>query len=936
MEHKKTLNLPKTNFPMKANLSQREPQFLEKWKKTDIYELIRKKQAGKQKFVLHDGPPYANGTIHMGHVLNKVLKDIVVKYKTMRGYDAPYIPGWDCHGLPIEYQLLKELGKSKHDLDKVEFRKQARRYAGKYVKIQGKEFQRLGVFGDWGKPYLTMVPAYAATVIGCFEQLYNKGYIYRGLKPILWCPHCETALAEAEVEYDNHVSPSIFVKFKVKNGLPEAAVNLKNVSMVIWTTTPWTLPANLAVAIRPEYTYSFVQQDNSEEILVIAKQLVQGVMETVGTNDFKRLLDISGKELEKTITQHPFIDRESPIVFSEHVTLEHGTGCVHTAPGHGEEDFEVGLHYGLPIYAPVTEKGAFIKDVEHFGGLNVFKANPLITEYMKKNGSLLHAHKLEHPYPHCWRCKQPIIYRATKQWFLGVDRHDLRQQVLESIKHTNWIPAIGEKRINSMVMARPDWCLSRQRLWGVPIPVFYCNDCDTELVTTEIIDYVKDLVEKEGSDIWFQRKANELLPPGTKCPKCGKHEFSKEEDILDVWFDSGTSHQAVLHTRSDLVWPADLYLEGSDQHRGWFQTSLLTAVSLEGKAPYKTVLTHGFVVDGDGRKMSKSLGNVIAPQDILPKYGADILRLWVASIDYKGDLPISPEILSQLADSYRKLRNTFRFLLSNLYDFNPNKDSVASDKMLELDRWIVGRTHRLLQRVTAAYDKYQFHEVYHSIYNFCVVELSAFYLDILKDRLYTSIPDSLERRSAQTALTEILRILLRLVAPVLPFTAEEIWQYLPEEMKQEESVHLSDWLEPQAENINSILEPVWDQLFNVRAEVLKVLEESRRKGVVGSPLEARVELLLANPELKQFLNVYNSLLPAIFIVSQVDVKDYIADSAAAKEALPAGDVWGLYVLVTKAKGDKCVRCWNWSETVGQAKDHPQICERCYKVVKELI
>lgn len=933
MEYKSTLNLPKTPFPMKADLPQREPEFLQAWAEKGIYEHIRKKYSGRPRFILHDGPPYANGNIHMGHVLNKVLKDIVIKYKTMRGFDAPYVPGWDCHGLPIEYQLLKEMGKSKHDLDKVEFRKQARLYAKKYVDIQKGEFKRLGVFGDWENPYLTMDPGYTATIIGCFEKLYNKGFIYRGLKPIQWCPNCETALAEAELEYADYVSPSVFVRFPVKHGLPAVAKNLKNVSVVIWTTTPWTLPANLAIAVRPEYTYSFVQRDNPCEVFIIGKQLAASVLETAGINTYQFLFDVKGKDLGKMITCHPFIKRESPVIFSEHVTLEHGTGCVHTAPGHGEEDFEVGIQYKLPVYAPVDEKGNFTSEVEHFGGMNVFKANPAITELMEKNGALLYAHKIKHTYPHCWRCKQPIIFRGTRQWFLGVDRNNLRQNSLAAIQRTSWIPAIGERRIGSMVLGRPDWCLSRQRLWGVAIPVFYCTDCGAELVSVKAMDHIKDLVEREGSDVWFTKTAEELLPRGSKCPQCGKGKFHKEEDIIDVWFDSGTSHQAVLGRRSDQNKPADLYLEGSDQHRGWFQTSLLTAVALEGAAPYQAVLTHGFVVDGDGRKMSKSLGNVITPQEILPRYGADILRLWVTSIDYKGDVPISEDILSQLADSYRKLRNTFRFILGNLHDFQPSQDSISLEQLTELDRWALGRIHQLLRKVTVAYDAYQFHEVYHSVYNFCVVDLSAFYLDVLKDRLYTFAANSYERRSSQTTLARILEILIRIIAPLLPFTAEEIWRYLPPEMKRQESVHLAEWIEPQIALVNPLLEASWGQLLKIRIEVLKVLEDKRRQGIIGNSLEARVELLLANPELKQFLTVYSPLLPGIFIISQVEVGDYQADSPVAKAANPAGDVWGLYISVTKAKGNKCVRCWNWSERVGQADKHPELCPRCVQVVE---
>ena len=946
MNYKDTLNLPKTDFSMKANLPQKEPLILEKWQKEGIYEFMRKKYTGRPKFILHDGPPYANGNIHMGHVLNKVLKDIVIKYKTMRGYDAPFVPGWDCHGLPIEYQLLKEMGKSKHDLDKIDFRKQARQFAQRYVDIQRDEFKRLGVFGDWEKPYLTMNPEYESRIIRCFGKLYDKGYIYKGLKPILWCPHCETALAEAEVEYDNHVSPSLYVKFKVKKGLPEDISNIdnvsssakvsKDVSVVIWTTTPWTLPANKAIAIRPEYTYAFVKKDNPDEVLVIVKQLVPNVMETVGINKYEIVAEVRGQELVEVITQHPFIDRESPVVFSEHVTLECGTGCVHTAPGHGEEDYEVGLHYGLEIYAPVNEKGSFIPDIEYFGGMNVFKANPAITDFMANNGTLLHAHKLTHTYPHCWRCKQPIIFRATEQWFLGVDKHNLRQQVIDVIQRIPWIPAVGERRIGSMVEGRPDWCLSRQRLWGVPIPVFYCQDCGAELVSSKVMENIQYLVEKEGSDVWFMKDAEELLPKGTKCSKCGKKNLRKEEDIIDVWFDSGVSHEAVLKKRSDQECPADLYLEGSDQHRGWFQTSLITAVGMRGKAPFKKVLTHGFVVDGEGRKMSKSMGNVITPQDIFPRYGADILRLWVASIDYTCDVPISEEILGGLADAYRKLRNTFRFLLGNLYDFIPSKNGLSLERLTELDRWMLGRTHQLVHKVTAAYERYQFHEVYHTVYNFCVVDLSAVYLDILKDRLYTYYADSWERRSAQTVIAHILEVLIRVIAPLLPFTAEEIWQYLPLEMRKTESVHVADWIEAQEKYVDKVLETGWGSpLLKIRAEVLKVLEESRRNGIIGNSLGAKVELLLANSELKGFLKAHESFLPTMFITSQVEVKDYVADDPDSKSAKPASDILGLYILVKKAVGKKCSRCWNWSLSVGSSSEYPLLCSRCIEVLKTM-
>ena len=928
MDYKKTLNLPKTDFPMKARLPEKEPLILAQWQKDDLYEQIRKRRAGKPKFLLHDGPPYANGNIHMGHLLNKVLKDVVVKYKAMTGYDTPYVPGWDCHGLPIEYQLLKDLKKKKHELDKIDFRRQAREYARKYVNIQREEFKRLGIFGDWDNPYLTMDPGYAAAIIDCFTKLYQKGFIYRGLKPIYWCPNCETALADAEIEYNNRVSPSVYVKFRVKGKIPPELNQFSNLVVVIWTTTPWTLPANLAVAVRPEFMYSLVRVRDSDEIMIMAKQLVPRVMEMLEVSDYEMLADIKGDRLEGLITEHPFIRRESPVVFSPYVTLEHGTGCVHTAPGHGEEDYEVGLKYGLQPYSPVDEKGNFTREAAGLSGMNVFKANKVITDLLIKKKVLLHGHEMEHTYPYCWRCKKPVIYRATRQWFLGVDKNNLRQEVLNTITQIKWFPSMGEKRISSMVANRPDWCLSRQRLWGVAIPVFYCRQCGCELVSPEIMKHIKDLVGRDGSDVWFAKEVEELLPRGIKCPKCGSEKFRKEEDIMDVWFDSGISHEAVLAGRHELGWPADLYLEGSDQHRGWFQTSLLTGVGIRGKSPFKAALTHGFVVDGEGRKMSKSLGNVITPQDVLPRYGADILRLWVASIDYTGDVPLSQDILKQLADAYRKIRNTFRFLLGNLYDFVPSRHKIPYEKLSAIDLWALDRTQHLIKQVTDAYDRYRFHEAYHAIYHYCVVEMSNFYLDILKDRLYTLGANSWERRSSQTILAYILGTLVRITAPFIPFTTEEVWRYLPAEMKTQESVHLADWVNLDQRFINNDLRVQWEQLFKVRAEVLKIIETKRREGMIGNSLASRVVLSLADPELRHFLEGCRSLLPMVFIVSQVEIKEYNTGDDDCKVSVPASDILGLYILVEKARGTKCVRCWNWSETVGQDKSHPGICRRC--------
>ena len=789
MEYKDTLNLPKTDFPMKADLPNREPGFLKNWEDKKLHEKIRAKYKGRPKFILHDGPPYANGSIHMGHALNKILKDIVIRYKTMRGFDSPYVPGWDCHGLPVEHQLFKELKMTKYDIDQVEFRKKAHDYAMKYVDIQRGEFKRLGIMGLWDRPYITMSKDYEAGIVRSFGKLVEKGYIYKDLKPVNWCTTCETALAEAEVEYEDKKSPSIYVKFEsIHSGLPG--------HFIIWTTTPWTLVANVAIAVHPDFDYVLVEMLDGEfkgENFILAKDLLPRVLEGISVKEHKVLKTIKGRELEGLDARHPFIDRNVKVVLAPYVTMEDGTGCVHTAPGHGQDDYHTGKRYKLPIIMPVDARGRFDKTVTEFSGMKVHEANKPIIERLALLGKLVKQGEIAHSYPHCWRCKKPIIFRATEQYFVRIDHNGLRAKMLDTISSgVKWIPGTGLSRISAMLKTRPDWCLSRQRYWGVPIIAFYCKGCGSVLLDPETIKYVASLVEKEGAEVWFRKKEGELLPKGAKCAKCGSAEFRKETDILDVWFDSGVSHQVVLKDNKDMSYPCELYLEGSDQHRGWFQAALITGMGLDGEAPYRSVLTHGFVVDGEGKKMSKSLGNVITPEQVMKKYGADILRLWVSSSDYSEDIRLSDEILRRLADAYRKIRNTYKYLLSNLYDFEPAANSVPYDKMLEIDRWILSRLSAVVKAVEGHYETYAFHKAYRDIYGFCVYEVSSVYLDILKDRMYTFRADSRERRAGQTAMFEILSSLLKIMAPVLAMTSDEAWGYLNFGGKPE-SVHLEKW-----------------------------------------------------------------------------------------------------------------------------------------------
>jgi isoleucyl-tRNA synthetase len=937
MDYKSTLNLPKTDFPMKANLPQREPELLAWWEQERLYEKIQEAGKGRPRYMLHDGPPYANGRIHIGHALNKILKDIVVKSKTMAGFHAPYVPGWDCHGLPIEHQVLKDLGEKKKTLDTMAIRKLCREYAEKFYKIQREEFQRLGVLGDWQQPYLTMNPAYEATIVREFGKFVERGGVYKGLKPVLWCTQDQTALAEAEVEYEDHTSPSIYVKFPVVTS-PKALsarfsglslpADVKLVSIVIWTTTPWTLPANQAVCLHAEIEYAFVQVGH--EVLIIAHKLLDNVAKACKLEQITVLgVKKGGEGFEGLETQRPLTTGLSPVLLGDFVTLEQGTGCVHIAPGHGMEDYILVLEHNakaspgerLEILAPVDNAGRFTDVVKEFAGQHVFKANPKIVEFLQGNGRLLGHGLLGHSYPHCWRCKSPVIFRATEQWFVSMDTNDLRKAALAEIGRVRWIPAYGRDRINGMIENRPDWCLSRQRVWGVPIPGFTCTGCRHVLADPVIIDHIATLMESRGADVWFERSASELLPTGTTCPKCGKAEFEKERDILDVWFESGVSYAAVLKPRK--WWPADLYLEGSDQHRGWFHSALLAGVVTDRRAPYQSVLTHGFVLDGQGKKMSKSAGNVVAPQDVIKQSGAEILRLWVSAQDYREDLRISPEILNHLIEAYRKIRNTCRFLLSNLYDFDPAKHRVPYEQLPELDRWALMRLEALKGRVRQAYDDFEFHAIYHALNNFCSVDLSAVYLDILKDRLYTFRADSPLRRGSQTVLYEIIVAMTQLMAPVLSFTAEEIWRSLATHLGSalgSTSVHLSGFPEAHPEWQDAKLAQRWEQLLGYRTQVQGVLEGSRRDKVIGSSLEAAVELRVDAEDLA-FLKSYERDLPTVFIVSQVK----LTESGDAKSPLA--------IVAAKSSFGKCERCWNYREAVGKHAAHPTLCDRCVEAVQ---
>jgi isoleucyl-tRNA synthetase len=924
MDYKDTLNLPKTDFPMKANLAKREPEMLDRWDGMRIYDRIRADAKGRKPYILHDGPPYANGNIHLGTALNKIIKDILIKAKNMTGRDSVYVPGWDCHGLPIEHQADKELGEKKETMSQADKRRFCRVYADQYVGIQREQFKRLGVFGEWDNPYLTMTYDYEATTVAEFGKLYLNGSVYKGKKPVYWCASCKTALAEAEVEYHDHTTPSIYVKFAcisdVSARLPKLAG--EKISVVIWTTTPWTIPANLAIASHEDFLYVAVKVKG--EVLILAKDLLDYCLDAFGLRDepFEILDEFPGSVLEGQKCRHPLIDRESLLILAPFVTLDAGTGCVHIAPGHGQEDYEIGMKYGLENYAPVDDDGNFTRDVKDFAGQFVFDANGAVIARLREEGALLGQMEMQHTYPHCWRCKQPIIFRSTEQWFISMEKNDLRKKTLAAIDAVTWIPSWGRDRIYGMVENRPDWCISRQRLWGVPITMFYCKACGSELMTQEILDHVVGLVREHGADVWFEREPKELMPAGIRC-QCGGETFKKETNILDVWFDSGVSHAAVLEHRPDLSSPADMYLEGNDQHRGWFHSSLLESVGTRGRAPYRNVLTHGFVVDGEGKKMSKSVGNVIDSQTIIDQYGAEILRLWVAAEDYTEDIRISEEILKRLVEAYRRIRNTSRFILGNLYDFRPETDTVPYGEMAEMDRWILHRLQEVVLRVREAYEQYQFHVVYYTLYNFCTVDLSALYLDVLKDRLYTSKAASKARRSAQTAMKEVLEAMVRLLAPILTFTAEEVWLALPSCPGKAESIHLTQFPEVNDALVQPEVAEKWKTLIAVKGEVAKAIESARQNKVLGHSLDAAVAVA-ASATLRPLLEKHVEDLRALLIVSDLR----IVEEREIGEPFRSAEIPGLLVGVSRAKGEKCGRCWNFSGTVGANAEHPALCARC--------
>lgn len=926
LDLKSTLNLPKTDFPMKAKLPEREPQQLEEWERMRIYAQILESRTGAPLFVLHDGPPYPTGEIHLGTGLNKSLKDMVVKSKTMAGFRSPYIPGWDCHGLPIETQVEKKLGGKTTKVTPAEFRIMCREFAARYVEIHKVEFKRLGVFGQFDKPYLTMNPHDEACIAEAFIDFLEKGYIYRGLKPVYWCIHDRTALAEAEVEYENHTSPSIWVKFPVVSSSAAGGLG-EGVSALIWTTTPWTLPANRALAFHPGFEY--VVAETAAGRLLMAQERVRAFAEELNIEVSDVRGGWKGMELEGARFAHPFLDLRVPGVLAEYVTLDAGTGIVHTAPGHGADDFRTGQKYGLEAYAPQGDDGRFTEGLPEYKGKTVWEANPAVIDLLRKRGMLVSEKKITHSYPHCWRCDNPVIFRATEQWFIGLDRGDLRQRALAEVEKVKWLPEWGRERMREMIAERPDWCISRQRFWGVPLIVFYCDECGKQLTDYQSLRHVLPFFEREGADAWYTHAAEELLPPETKCPGCGAAKWRKESDILDVWFDSGSTHLAVLSEKEG-TWPADVYLEGPDQFRGWFQSSLLNGVGIRGRAPYKQVVTHGWTLDEKGAPMSKSKGNALYPKEISERWGADLLRLWVVSQDYTADMRVSPAMLAQLAEAYRKIRNTFRFTLQNLYDFDPARDLVADVDLWEIDAWMLRRTGALVRQCREWYANFEFHRVYHAVHDFCVVDLSAFYFDVLKDRLYTFAPRNRGRRSAQTVVYRIAGALVRTIAPILVFTAEEIWKHLPQESGAPASVHMAYFSEPAEleRAFDAGRSKNWEQLVKVRDDVLKALEAARNAKTISSSLESKVIFRARGEDLK-VLREYAAVLPALFIVSQVEVLAFDALAAAGDSSA------GYSVTIERAEGTKCERCWNYSTHVGENPNYPTVCERCVLALDEI-
>ena len=924
-DYNKTLNLPQSEFPMRGNLPTREPAMLQTWEEADLYDQLMKKNEGKPLYILHDGPPYANGNIHLGTALNKVLKDIILKYKNMSGFKAPYVPGWDTHGLPIELKALKKDGVNPATISKVELRKLCQEFATSFIHSMTDQFKRIGILGDWANPYMTLRHEFEAKQIEVFGAMAKKDFIYKGLKPVYWCPECQTALAEAEIEYANDPCHSIYVKFQVtddKGVFEGMGIDKSKVYFVIWTTTTWTLPGNVAVCLGPEYEYTLVKAKG--EYYVMAKELAPAAMKAAGIDEYEMEGSFLGKEFEYMKVAHPFLDRESLVIYGDHVTLDSGTGCVHTAPGHGVEDFEVCKNYKeIPIVVPVDSVGRLTEDAGEFAGLTTNEANKAIAMKLDEIGALFAIEKIIHQYPHCWRCKQPVLFRATEQWFCSVD--GFKDDAVKAIKDVEWIPSWGEGRIEGMVRDRSDWCISRQRTWGVPIPIIYCKDCGKVIVNDETIQAISDLFRKEGADAWFIKDPSEFIPASVKCD-CGCGEFTKETDIMDVWFDSGVSHAAVLAERDDLRWPADLYLEGADQYRGWFQSSLLTSVAWKGTAPYKAVCTHGWVVDGEGKKMSKSLGNGIEADEIIKQYGADILRLWVASSDYHADIRVSKEILKQCSDTYRKIRNTAKYILGNLYDFHPDTDLLPLSELTELDKLAMVKLNALIEKVNEGYNSFDFHIVYHAIYNFCVVDMSNFYLDILKDRLYCEKPDGKLRRSAQTAMYLILNTLTKIVAPILAYTSDEIWQFMPHS-KDEDATHvvLNEMNKPFALDVSEEFVAKWDRIYAVTGDVQKALELKRTAKLIGKSLEAKVTLY-CDGELFDFLTSIKEDLKTIFICSQVDVAHGTGEFA--------GEVEGLTITAAQADGEKCERCWAHDHSVGSHPEHPTLCARCASVLAE--
>ena len=923
-DFKETMNLPKTEFPMRAGLPKSEPGTLKSWENDKVYENLMKKNEGKPLFVLHDGPPYANGDIHLGTALNKVLKDFIIRYKNMSGFKAPFVPGWDTHGLPTELKARAKAGVgNSSSISEVELRKLCHDFVDGYIDDQRNQFKRLGGIGEWENPYITLLPEFEAKQIEVFADMACKGYIYKGLKPVYWCSDCKTALAEAEIEYAEDPCHSIYVKFRVtddKGVLSAQNIPADKTYFVIWTTTTWTLPANVAICVGPRFDYVAVK--SGDEYYIMAEDLYRGAMETAGKTDYEVAARFKGSDFEYMQTQHPFLDRQSVVIVGDHVTLESGTGCVHTAPGHGVEDYEVCRNYPeIPIIVPVNADGILTEEAGQFAGLSTEDANKPIALYLEETGALFALQKIIHQYPHCWRCKKPVLFRATDQWFCSVD--DFKEETLEAIKSVEWIPAWGEDRISSMVRDRKDWCISRQRKWGVPIPIFFCKKCGEPHIEREAMMAVADLFREKGSNAWFEMTANEILPEGTVCKKCGGTEFDKEKDIMDVWFDSGSTHAAVLKTRDCLSFPADLYLEGADQYRGWFQSSLLTAVATTGVSPYKTVLTHGWVVDGQGRKMSKSLGNGILPSEIVEQYGADILRLWVASSDYHADIRISKDILKQLSESYRKIRNTARYILSNLYDFDPDKDMLPLDELYPIDKWALNKLNELNKKVREGYDAYEFHQVYHAIHNFCVVDMSNFYLDVLKDRLYTELSDGKARRAAQTAIYIILDAMTRMITPILAYTSDEIWKFMPHAQGVDAS-HVVYNEMPELVDITVGDEFIarWDKIHELRDLVKKSIEVAVNQKLVKASLETTVKLSCTGAEY-DFIKSVESELKDAFIVSGVEV---VNDESASE----------LKVEINKAEGNKCERCWTYSTTVGQDSENPCVCARCSGVLRSLV